>query len=256
MTITRTNPVAIVTGAGQGIGKGITRYLLEKGWRVAMGELDQEAGEETLAEYTPLGEVAFIHADVTDEGSVVNLITESMNHFGRVDALINNAGLAFPGRTPVEELELDAWNRMIATNLTGPMLCAKYAAHHLRKTRGAIVNIASTRAFQSEANTEAYSASKGGIVALSHALAISLGPEVRVNCISPGWINTLDWKKTSRRKVMEFRPIDHEQHPVGRVGVPSDVAALAAFLISDEAAFITGQNFIVDGGMMVKMYYQ
>jgi NAD(P)-dependent dehydrogenase (short-subunit alcohol dehydrogenase family) len=115
---------------------------------------------------------------------------------------------------------------------------------HLRKTAGSIVNIASTRALQSEPNTEAYAATKGGVVALTHALAMSLGPRIRVNCISPGWI-----AKTKLSKK------DHAQHPVGRAGRPQDVGELVAFLISDPAGFITGQNFVADGGMTRKMIY-
>ncbi len=118
-----------------------------------------------------------------------------------------------------------------------------------------IVNIASTRAMQSEPHTEAYSATKGGLVALTHALAMSLGPDVRVNCISPGWIAVSEWKKRSQRKAADLRQEDHAQHPAGRVGIPGDVAALVAFLISYEAGFITGQNFVVDGGMTKKMIY-
>ncbi len=122
---------------------------------------------------------------------------------------------------------------------------AKHAVPHLRRARGAIVNIASTRALQSEPDTEAYAASKGGLVALTHCLAISLGPEIRVNCVSPGWISHVPLRK---RK-------DHAQHPVGRVGRAADVAALVAYLLSDAAGFVTGQNFVIDGGMTRKMIY-
>ena len=107
----------------------------------------------------------------------------------------------------------------------------------------------------SEGNTEAYSASKGGVAALSHALAISLGPDVRVNCVSPGWIDISEWKKTGARKKADHTPEDHAQHPAGRVGRPEDVAGLAFYLISPEASFITGANFTVDGGMTRKMIY-
>ena len=120
----------------------------------------------------------------------------------------------------------------------------KHAAPHLRRVRGAIVNIASTRALQSEPDTEAYAAAKGGLVALTHALAMSLGPQVRVNCVSPGWIAHSRVKKK-----------DHAQHPVGRVGRDRDVAELVAFLLSDAAGFATGQNYVLDGGMTRKMIY-
>lgn len=155
----------------------------------------------------------------------------------------------------MEQLSLEAWNRVLAVNLTGAFLCVKHAAPHLRQTRGAVVDIASTRALQSEPHTEAYSASKGGLLALTHALAISLGPAVRVNAISPGWIEVSNWKKSGRRRPPTLRPVEHAQHPAGRVGTPEDIATMAAFLLSEVSGFITGQNFIVDGGMTRKMIY-
>jgi len=123
---------------------------------------------------------------------------------------------------------------------------AKHSYPLFRGSKGAIVNISSTRFLQSEKNTFAYSASKGGVVSLTHSLAVSLGPLIRVNCISPGWIDT---------KGEPLRPEDHAQHPAGRVGRPQDIASLASYLLSEEAGFITGQNFIVDGGMTRKMIY-
>jgi NAD(P)-dependent dehydrogenase (short-subunit alcohol dehydrogenase family) len=248
-------PVVIVTGGAQGIGKGIARYLLEHRHHVVIADVDVEAGQETREEYQPLGEIAFMETDVSNEGSVQRCVQRVVAAHKRIDTLINNAGLARPPREPVETLSLEVWNRYLATNLTGCFLMAKYCVPHLRQARGAIVNIASTRAIQSEPHTEAYSATKGGVVALTHALAVSLGPEVRVNCISPGWISVSEWKKRGQRKATDLRPEDHAQHPAGRVGSPGDVAALVAFLISDEAGFITGQNFVVDGGMTRKMIY-
>jgi NAD(P)-dependent dehydrogenase (short-subunit alcohol dehydrogenase family) len=143
----------------------------------------------------------------------------------------------------------------MATNLTGPFLCSKHAIPLLRCVNGTIVNIASTRALQSEPHTEAYSASKGGVVALTHALAVSLGPEIRVNCVSPGWIAVEEWRKKATRKPIALTVNDHAQHPAGRVGRPEDVAAMVAWLISAQAGFVTGQNFVVDGGMTRKMIY-
>ena len=247
--------VVIVTGGAQGIGKGITRCLLERGRQVIIADVDAEAGQETREEYQGLGEIAFIETDVSNEVSIQRCVQRVVEAHKRIDALINNAGLARPPREPVETLSLEVWNRYLATNLTGCFLMTKHCVPHLRQARGAIVNIASTRAIQSEPHTEAYSATKGGVVALTHSLAVSLGPQIRVNCVSPGWIAVSDWRKRSQRKAADLRPEDHAQHPAGRVGNPGDVAALVAFLISDEAGFITGQNFVVDGGMTKKMIY-
>jgi NAD(P)-dependent dehydrogenase (short-subunit alcohol dehydrogenase family) len=181
---------------------------------------------------------------VSREASVKRCVSEVLRRFGRLDALVNNAGIADPAGGPIEKLALKDWNRKIAVNLTGVFLMTKHCLPPLRRTGGSVVNIASTRALQSEPDTEAYAATKGGVVALSHALAMSLGPRVRVNCISPGWIAK---GKLSRR--------EHAQHPVGRAGRPEDIGELVAFLISEAAGFITGQNFVVDGGMTRKMIY-
>jgi len=156
----------------------------------------------------------------------------------------------------MKDLSLAEWNQVIGTNLTGSFLLAKHCGDHLQRNNGRIVNIASTRALMSEPDTEAYAASKGGIVALTHALALSLGPQVTVNCISPGWIETCEWKKQSARHTAKHSDADKAQHPVGRVGKPEDIASLVAYLVSPEASFITGANFVVDGGMTRKMIYE
>jgi len=227
--------VALVTGGAQGIGAGIASHLAARGWRVAVADI---RGRSTHF---------FLRCDVAREPDVKRAIGRIIKRFGRLDALVNNAGLAGPHDGPVEKLELRKWNRRLGVNLTGPFLMAKHCVPHLRRARGAIVNIASTRALQSEPDTEAYSASKGGLVALTHALANSLGPQVRVNCVSPGWIDSKG--ATLRRK-------DHAQHPAGRVGRPEDIASLVAYLLSEEAGFVTGANFVVDGGMTRKMIYE
>jgi NAD(P)-dependent dehydrogenase (short-subunit alcohol dehydrogenase family) len=225
--------VALVTGGAQGIGRGVALALTGLGWQVAVADVKRSA------------DFFFVRTDVSREAAVHACVKAVVKRFGRLDALVNNAGLTGPDNGPVEKLALREWNRRIGTNLTGAFLMAKHAVPHLRRARGAIVNIASTRALQSEPDTEAYSASKGGLVALTHALANSLGPEVRVNCISPGWIAH---GKVSRK--------DHAQHPAGRVGRDQDIAELVAYLLSDAAGFITAQNFVVDGGMTRKMIYE
>jgi NAD(P)-dependent dehydrogenase (short-subunit alcohol dehydrogenase family) len=245
--------VAIVTGGGQGIDKAIVKRLLEDGLRVVIAEMDEEAGRETLEEYHVLGECVFMHADISDEAAVKAVVRETVVSFGRVDALINNAGIFI--NKPLAKVSLAEWGRVLNVNLTGTFLFAKYSAPHLAKTRGSIINIASTRAFMSEPDTEAYAASKGGVAALTHSLALSLGPNVRVNCISPGWIDVSSWKKRRSRRAAKLSGMDNKQHPAGRVGRPEDIASLAAYLISPEAGFITGANFVVDGGMTRKMIY-
>ena len=247
--------VAIVTGGGQGIGKAIAKRFLEEKMKVVIAEIDQEAGRETEAEYKNLGSIEFIQTDVSNEDSVKNLIRETNHNFGQIDVLVNNAARANPENSPLTELSLDDWNHTISINLTGVFLCSKHSVAHLRKNKGTIINIASTRALMSEPNTEAYSASKGGVVALTHALAISLGPDIRVNSISPGWIDVSEWQKLAKRHRTELTEQDHQQHPVGRVGKPEDIASLAVYFASAEADFITGTNFVIDGGMTNKMIY-
>jgi NAD(P)-dependent dehydrogenase (short-subunit alcohol dehydrogenase family) len=242
-----TQKTALVTGGAQGIGKATAQRLAAGGYRVVIADTDAEAGRESG--------LFFLRCDVSKEPSVRACVSAALKRLGRLDALVNNAGIADPVNGPVEKLSLADWNRRIGVNLTGAFLMTKHCVAHLRSSRGAIVNISSTRALQSEPDTEAYSATKGGLVALTHALAISLGPRVRVNCVSPGWIDVSAWKKRKNRKLIKYSKADHLQHPVGRIGRPEDVAEMVAYLLSDAAGFITGQNFIVDGGMTRKMIY-
>ena len=245
----------LVTGGGQGIGRGVAKALLEAGWAVMVAELDRDAGQEAAAEYAALGPIAFQQTDVRDEASVAAAVAATMARFGRIDGLVNNAGIAKARNAKLTELALADWNAVIGANLTGTFLCAKHAAPHLKAAKGAIVNIASTRALMSEADTEAYAASKGGVVALTHALALSLGPDVRVNCVSPGWIDVTGWKKKGARDPARLSAADHAQHPAGRAGTPADIAQAVLYLLEDKSGFVTGANLVVDGGMTRKMIY-
>lgn len=232
---------ALVTGAARGIGAAIAGRLASDGWAVVLADRD-EAGAETAAGLGPLAR--FVQADIGDEAAVAGVVAGIAGREGRLDGLVCNAGIMI--RKPLAALTLTEWSAVLATNLTSTFLLARAAEALLRASGGAIVTIASTRAHQSEPDTEAYAAAKGGLLALSHALAVSLGPQVRVNCISPGWIDT---------RGEALSPADHAQHPAGRVGTPADVAAMAAWLLGPESGFVTGAEFVVDGGMTRKMIY-
>ncbi|WP_423128315.1 SDR family oxidoreductase [Gaoshiqia sp. Z1-71] len=242
----------VVTGGAQGIGQIIVRELLANDYRLTVLDVDAEALHELKTACNTPDLIACL-ADVSDEKQVESVMKQAVHEFGRIDGLINNA--AVQAGKPLGDLSLDEWNRVLAVNLSGPFLCAKYACPELRKNRGAVINICSTRALQSEPDTEAYSASKGGLLALTHALAMSLAPDVRVNAISPGWIDVSAVKKRSAAQPASLSEQDHMQHPAGRVGIPRDIANMVLFLLRPENDFITAQNFVIDGGMTKKMIY-
>ncbi len=231
-----TAPVALVTGGARGIGRAIATRLARDGFRVVVADADPAGAPPAGGRY--------VACDVGDESAVTALIAGVAATEGRLDVLVCNAGINI--RKKLAQLSLAEWSRVLGVNLTSSFLLVRAAETLLRAAKGAVVTIASTRAHMSEPDTEAYAASKGGLVALTHALAVSLAPEVRVNCISPGWIFT---------KGAAPRPEDHAFHPAGRVGTAEDIAALAAFLAGRESGFITGAEFIVDGGVTRKMIY-
>lgn len=243
------NRVVIVTGAGNGIGSVIAAFYARQGATVAMWDRDKNGLAQIQKSLKTEGYfVTSRIIDLTSPEEIVKAIEDERQALGRIDILINNAGL---GRSASPyDLSVDDWDYVINTNLRGSFLCAREAAKIMRQNgRGAIVNIASTRALMSEPDTEAYAASKGGILALTHALAISLGPDkITVNAISPGWIETGDYEKLKRS--------DHEQHPAGRVGKPEDIARACLYLTNPDNDFITGINLVIDGGMTRKMIYE
>lgn len=233
--------VALVTGAAHGIGEATALRLSADGWRVVVADVDRD-GVDRIARQT--GSLAMA-CDVGREQDVQRVVDAALQLFGRIDAIVSNAGINVKGS--LSQIDLATWNRVLAVNLTAAFLLARSAEQSLRAAKGAMVLISSTRAHMSEPETLPYSATKGGLVALTHALAMTLAPDVRVNCISPGWIDTGKWGP--------LRKEDHAQHPAGRVGRPEDIAGAVAYLLSDDAGFITGQELIVDGGMTRKMIY-
>jgi len=240
----KAHPVALVTGGAKGIGRAVVRDLLRQGWRVTVVGLPKSGLGRGLP--ARARNLLLIEGDVGEESTAGRAVAATLDRFGRLDGLVSNAGIMI--RKPLRRLTLSEWHRVIDTNLTAAFLLARAAEKPLRQAKGALVTIASTRALMSEPDTESYSASKGGLVALTHALAVSLGPGVRVNCVSPGWIETKDYGVLRRK--------DHAQHPGGRVGKPDDVAQIVAWLLDRErSGFVTGANFIVDGGMTRKMIY-
>jgi NAD(P)-dependent dehydrogenase (short-subunit alcohol dehydrogenase family) len=232
----------VVTGGKRGIGAAICAAFLERGCQVVAVDKDFAGG---LARDGEREGLYTYQADISQPLEVASF-AQTMEELGPIHVLVNNAGYGIT--KPLEELAVDEWDAVLNTNLRGAFLMVKYTLPLLKQGKGSVINIASTRAFMSEPNTEAYSASKGGIVALTHALAASLGQfGIRVNCISPGWI------ETNPEAVLTLE--DHSQHLVGRVGVPGDIAQACVYLASPEAGFITGTNLTIDGGMTVKMIY-
>jgi NAD(P)-dependent dehydrogenase (short-subunit alcohol dehydrogenase family) len=224
---------AIVTGGAGLIGTGICEALVARGFDVASFDM---AGK-----VHSIDAVRAIECDVADEASVEIAVAEL--GWDRLDLLVNNAGATGNALgTSILDMSFADWRRIVDSHLTGAFLMTR-AVVPLMKTGGSIVNMASTRAFMSVPNSEAYAASKGGLVALTHALAVSLGPKIRVNSIAPGWI-------TNETNLSEE---DEAQHPVGRVGRPKDIADAVLYL--NGAGFVTGQVLTVDGGMTRKMIY-
>ncbi len=243
-----TDKVVIVTGASNGIGRAVASMYGGEGAKVIIADIDEENGVKVKESIEKNGgEARFCYTDVSNPQDIIKLVDYTIDTYGKIDILINNAGLSEWG-SPYE-ISIDKWDRIINTNLRSVFLCSREAAKHMRKNGGAIINIASTRAFMSEANTEAYAATKGGIVAITHALAVSFSKDnITVNSISPGWIETGDYSK--------LREKDHKQHLSSRVGKPEDIARACLFLSNLENDFINGENLIIDGGMTRKMIYE
>lgn len=246
--------VVVVTGGGQGIGACIATEYAKKKATVVIAEIDEEAALEVKEQIENIGgNCKVVITDVSSEESVRHLAEQVAERYGKIDVLINNAAIESEGTLFTRSVE--SFEKVLKINVVGPYICAKYCVPLMIGEGCSIVNIASTRAFMSEPHTEPYSASKGAIVALTHSLASSLAHKVRVNCVSPGWIDVSGWKKKKDRKFIALTEKDHGQHLVGRVGEPEDIAQAVLYLTSEHAGFITGANLVIDGGMTIKMIY-
>lgn len=241
--------VVVITGSGGGIGRGLALAYSGVGATVVIADKDMNKARETESLVKKAGGLSSVHiVDVSIPADISGLFREVADQWGRVDILINNAGLGV-FKNPFD-LGVEEWDYVINTNLRGTFLCSREAANLMKEHGGgSIVNISSTRAVMSEPNSEAYAASKGGIASLTHALALSLGSYgIRVNAISPGWIEIGDYG--------ELRVTDHTQHPAQRVGKPEDIAKGCFYLTDPHNDFVTGVNLFIDGGMTRKMIYE
>jgi len=240
--------VAIVTGGGRGIGRAIAKRFAAEGAKVVIAQRDRPSGERTCQEIEQVGGTAlFVETDVSKREAVEHLVQETVQRFGRIDILANNAGL-MGINGPFLEVTQEEWDRMLAINLTGVFMCSQAAARVMaRGGGGSILNVTSVNGFVPQPQCCAYGAAKGGVEILTRSMATDLAPyNIRVNAIAPGPIQSRS-------------PDDEPPHPnnmtlLGRAGLPREVAEAALFLVSDESSFVTGQSLAVDGGTMVNAY--
>lgn len=239
-----TGRVALVTGGGHGIGRATVRRVADEGGAVAIADLDLEAAQSVAAERD--AEAIALRCDVTDSDSVNSAVRRTVEHFGRLDILINVAGGASP-QAPIDAMSDEGWQGELDLNLTGAMRCVRAAVPHLARSPvgGVIVSVSSVNGMTALGG-EPYSAAKAGLIMFSRNLAIDLGPAgIRVNVVAPATIRTRVWEgQPGGADAMT------DLYPLGRVGEPEDVAAAITFLASDDAAWITGVTLPVDGGLL------
>ncbi|MDH7500179.1 MAG: SDR family oxidoreductase [candidate division NC10 bacterium] len=247
--------VSIITGAGSGLGKEIALLFAREGSKVVIAELQEESGQATAQQIQKEGKSAlFLRTDITRASEVERMVEEALQAYGRIDVLVNNAGIN-PSRTPVHETSEEAWDQTLAVNLKGAFLCSKYVLPIMMKQKGgSILHIASIVGAMGCSDRAAYAASKGGLIGLGRSMAVDYAPYgIRVNTLNPGFIET-ELTRIYFGKLREQDPkkleriIDH--HPLGRLGKAEDVAYAALFLASDESPWITGLDMGVDGGFL------
>jgi len=237
--------VAIVTGGGSGIGRGICLRLAHEGASVAVADVSEAGAQQVAREIEGLA----IQADVASEQQVASMVDQAVARFGRLDFLVNCAGNA--GFAPVAELSLADWQAVIDVHLTGTFLCSRAALDHLVASKGRIVSISSNYGFKGRPGGSNYSAAKAGIVGLTKVLAHELAPDVNVNAVAPGPTDTPRWRRSMEDGGAGFeakRAQRVKDIPLGRLGQPDDIAGAVAFLLGPDAAWITGSVLHVNGG--------
>lgn len=247
--------VAIVTGASKGIGRAIAGAFASEGARVAICSRRPEEGEAAAGELRAAGqEVIYIQADVADIDDARRLVEGTIAQWGRLDILCNNAGVGM--LRSLEETTPEEWRYLMSINLDGVFHCCKYAIPAMRRSGGgSIINLASVASFVGFAEDAAYCASKGGLLMLTRQMALDYSREnIRVNAICPGFIRTPELIHYVNQKPDPQAAMDEvvAYHPLGRIGEPAEVAAVALFLASDESSFVTGAQIVVDGGLLVR----
>jgi meso-butanediol dehydrogenase/(S,S)-butanediol dehydrogenase/diacetyl reductase len=237
--------VALVTGASRGIGAEIAKRFVLEGAKVLGVSRSEPAFDDS-------GPIARMRVDVSRDDDVRAAVERAVQTFGRLDVVVNNAAVEHEGT--VEQTSAEAWAEVMDVNVGGVFLTSKHAMPHLRRTRGSIINISSVDGLWAEPGLAAYCASKGAVLALTRAMAIDHGPEgVRCNSICPSYVATemLDQFYDAQPDPARARARAAGMHPLGRISGPADIAGVAAFLASDDAAFVTGQSLVVDGGLTV-----
>lgn len=241
--------VSVVTGAQRGIGHAIASHFVEEGSIVVLADInDAEAEAAVLREAGH--EACFIKTDVSSEESVIALVKQVVSKYGRIDVLVSNAGIEFA--KTIVDTSVDEWDKLMSVNMKGVFLCAKHVIPVMKEAgKGVIINMASELGLVGEANVAAYCASKGGVVMLTKALAIDHGPQgIRVNCLCPGPVTTqlLEDVFTSSDDPEGLRKQFEASTVLKRLGKPEEIATAAAFLASDDSAFMAGTNLVIDGG--------
>ncbi len=247
--------VAIVTGCGSGIGQATALRLAKDGVRLVLNDIDSQALAGTVALFQG-AEASQVPGDVAQESTAKSLVEEACRRFGRVDILVNNAGVHHIG--DIDETSLEDWNRVISANLTSMFLCSKHAIPQmLRQGSGTIVNLASISSFVGQEmngkSTFLYNVTKAGALQLTRSLASRYAPDgIRINCVCPGATRTNAIHIEDPVELDNFWKAVGEAHPLGRVADPREIASVIAFLVSDEASFMTGSAVVADGGYLVR----